>query len=85
MSAIVHRCTKCGHNQIEHTANGGCSYYWCDRHEPDYSEPELIPTFDINGALVERVFRPGEKIHQWGLMCACADCQALYAGCRWVL
>jgi hypothetical protein len=81
MSALVHHCEVCTHNQLEHARDDSCSYGGCaaGRHTPDFGPSVLIPTFDIDGRTVDLIFQPGQKIHQWGEMCACDECQETYA------
>jgi hypothetical protein len=77
MSLITHRCRNCGHpdywrGEAQTCPNRGCS---C-RCTP--GPPEVTPTFDLAGQLVERMLEPGSKL-SGSRTCDCAACKALYA------
>ncbi|MCI3271428.1 hypothetical protein [Streptomyces cylindrosporus] len=93
MAYIGHRC-KCGHSDLHHTQDGtgktlgrctadygkGCSR-GCSRSIP---EPEVIPSFDGKGRVVERVIEPGDGLASMSdsptvRTCPCEACVALYA------
>lgn len=86
MSFIVHRCAVCEHPDIFHGTSGDCCYSQCasGRHNPQYRDPEVIPTWaQATGALVEEIAVPGSNHAGFGQraqpLCGCDKCVALHA------
>lgn len=92
MSAIVHRC-ECGHLEQYHAFKGGranpavCSYGWCGTHIVASGPSILIPMYNANGEVIDRVAAPGSRLAQnadgtadvFGRLCDCDECQALFS------
>lgn len=87
---LIHRCRKrgCGHRDDLHNKEGGdCSYGLCKPCRlPDSLDvepmPELVPTWDTKGNLVERVHKPGSTWNEGNRhaikLCNCERCNAAY-------
>jgi hypothetical protein len=84
---IGHRC-DCGHTDLQHqqdgtfTSLGGCTSM-CNRPCGPLAAPEVIPTFDGKGRVVERVIAPGGGLPSMGggvtvKVCPCEACVAVY-------
>ncbi len=89
MSMFIHRCTACGHSDLQHVdlphAGRACSYVHCPCRDQGAAldpTPELIPLFDLRGRRIETVKRPGERFGAkffGDLICACNACQEAYS------
>lgn len=74
---IVHRCRRCAHPDIFHSVRM-CCYTWCRCPVPDYGPPEIIPTWRSPWTLVEDITPPGTVSPDFGRLCGCPACVALY-------
>lgn len=84
---IGHRC-KCRHGDLSHPVdkNGkrSCGCAGCDTRCRRNETPELLPTFDRKGNVIERIVPPGDPLGTEGdaggpRTCDCDGGQALYA------
>lgn len=87
MSYLGHRCTKCGHPDMWRFAQRSkfrgtaarCPKRSCACMCDPAPEPEVIPTWGLNGQPVERIIKPGENLTLGHPTCGCDTCKALYA------
>lgn len=80
MSLITHRCTGCRHIDLWRLValnKERCPLPCCHLCTP--GPPEVVPTWDVAGNLVERVSKPGEpSLRQDIRTHDCEACRALY-------